>query len=140
MERPSIDKFFNDFSYENIDSIDTFYSENAVFEDPLGAIKGRKNIKAYLGKLYKNVISIRFEFSKVIREGNEEVGLWTMYLKSKNLNGGEEFPLKGNTHIRYNSEGLAEYHCDYYDMGEFIYEQVPLLRNVIGLIKNKLKH
>ena len=139
-ERPDIAKFFNEFSYDKIDLADTFYAEDVVFEDPLGKITGLKDLKKYYAGLYKNVISIRFEFSSVIRQGDEEVGIWVMYLKAKSLNGGEEIALKGNSHVRYNAEGKAIYHRDYFDMGEFIYEHVPVLGSIIRVVKGKLKH
>ena len=137
---PDIAKFFNDFSYQNIDLADSFYAEDVVFEDPLGRIEGLKGLKDYYRKLYKNVVAIRFEFSSVITQGNEQVGVWVMYLKAKGLNGGEEIALKGNSHVRYNEAGKAIYHRDYFDMGEFIYEHVPVLKNVIQIVKRQLKH
>lgn len=136
---PDIVKFFNEFSYEKIDLADKFYAEDIYFVDPLGEIKGLKDIKAYYKNLYANVISIRFEFSSVVTQGDEQVGMWTMYLRAKNLNGGNEIAVKGNSHVKYKN-GKAVYHRDYFDMGEFIYEHVPVLNSIIGFIKKKLKH
>ena len=139
-DQPDIAKFFNEFSYENIDLADSFYAKDVVFEDPLGRIEGLADLKKYYAGLYKSVITIRFEFSSVIRQGNEEVGIWVMHLKTEKLNGGKEFALKGNSHVRYNAEGKVVYHRDYFDMGEFIYEQVPILSSLIQFIKKRLKH
>jgi len=136
---PDIVKFFNEFSYEKIDLADQFYAQDIHFEDPLGEIRGLPAMKAYYRNLYENVISIRFDFSSVVTQGDEQVGVWTMYLKAKNLNGGQEIAVKGTSHVKYKN-GRAVYHRDYFDMGEFIYEHIPFVSSVVKFIKQKLKH
>jgi limonene-1,2-epoxide hydrolase len=139
VNNPDIKKFFNEFGSNNIDLADSFYAEDIVFEDPLGKITGLKNIKDYYRNLYKNVTSIRFDFESVVTQGDEQVGIWTMHLKASGLNGGNEVVVKGNSFVRYKN-GKAVYHRDYFDMGEFIYDHIPVLKQILGFIKQKLKH
>jgi hypothetical protein len=73
----------------------------------------------------------------VITEGDRQVGIWTMYLRAKNLNGGEEVVVKGNSHVIYKN-GKAVYHRDYFDMGAFIYEHIPIVGAIIRKIKSML--
>lgn len=134
-----IAKFFNEFSYEKIDLADTFYDEKIEFHDPLGSIYGLKDIKAYYAKLYKEVISIRFEFTSVVTQGEEQVGIWIMHLRAKGIKNGQEISVPGSSHIKYKN-GKAIYHRDYFDMGAFVYEHVPVLSRVIKFIKGKLAH
>jgi hypothetical protein len=49
---------------------------------------------------------------------------------------GETRELRGVSHIKFN--GKVYYHHDYFDMGAFIYERVPVLGTVIRTIKNRL--
>lgn len=132
-----IKEFFNKFDKNNVDLADKFYHPNVEFNDPIVSIKGIENLKKYYANLYKNVTAIRFEFSSLITQGDEQVAVWVMYLKAKGLNGGNEVALKGNSHIRY-KDGLAIYHRDYFDMGEFIYENIPVLGSIIRKIKSLL--
>ena len=45
----------------------------------------------------------------------------------------------GISTIRFGGkEGKAVYHRDYYDMGEFVYERIPVVKNIIKLIKKKM--
>ncbi len=134
-------EFFSKLSASNIQLVDDFYDVNVNFRDPLGEIKGVGAVKEYYAGLYKNVQSVRFDFDKQLQSGNEEVLFWTMYLKAKSLNGGEEFAVTGNSHIIFSSQSQkCIYHRDYFDMGEFIYERVPVLKSVISLVKDRLKH
>jgi limonene-1,2-epoxide hydrolase len=134
---PDIREFFNKFSKDNIDLADEFYAADIHFEDPLVDIKGLPELKQYYAGLYKNVISIRFDFHDVVTEGDKQIGVWTMYLRAKNLNGGEEVAVKGNSYVIYKN-GKAVYHRDYFDMGAFIYEHIPVLGAVIRKIKAML--
>jgi hypothetical protein len=134
-------KVFNELNKDTINSLDAFYHPELDFEDPLGKIKGLPAMKAYYANMYKNVKSIKFEFSKVLNEGDEYVGFWKMYLAAPGLNGGEEFWVEGNSHIRFDPKtDLVIYHRDYFDMGAFIYEQLPILKLVIRQVKKPLAH
>ncbi len=62
-----------------------------------------------------------------------------MYLKAPSLNSGREITVDGVSLITFRgAEGKVISHRDYFDMGEFIYERVPILSSVIGFIKNKM--
>ena len=133
--------FFSKLDANHMNLVDEFYDDKVSFQDPLGEIKGVAGVKDYYTGLYKNVESIRFEFTGQIQNGNEEVLFWVMYLKTKNLNGGKEFAVEGNSHFTFSTTSQkCIYHRDYFDMGEFIYERVPVLKNVIHFVKDKLKH
>jgi hypothetical protein len=99
-------------------------------------LKPLKNITAD----YKKVDSVRFEFERQIRNGNEEVLFWNMILKTPNLNGGKEFGVTGNSHFTFSAQTQkCIYHRDYFDMGDFIYERVPILKSIVKYLKNRLK-
>lgn len=134
-------KVFNDLNKDSMSILDGFYHPELEFEDPLGKIKGLPAMKAYYANMYKSVKSIRFEFSKIIKDGDEYVGFWKMYLAAPVLNGGNEYWVEGNSHIRFDSKtDLVIYHRDYFDMGAFIYEQLPILSSVIRQVKKPFLH
>jgi len=143
MPSPSSDKeriiaVFNELRADNVDILDAFYAQDAHFVDPIGEHNGIKDIKKYYKNIYKNVQSIRFDFSEVISEGNQHSATWTMYLRAKGLNSGKEVVVKGVSIIRFEN-GLVSYHRDYFDMGEFIYDYVPILNWLIKQVKGRLK-
>lgn len=134
-------KVFNELNKDTMHILDGFYHPQLDFQDPLGQIKGLPSMKAYYANMYKSVKSIRFEFTKVIQDGDEYVGFWKMYLAAPILNGGNEFWVEGNSHIRFDPKtDLVIYHRDYFDMGAFIYEQLPLLKTVIHQVKKPFLH
>ena len=60
-------------------------------------------------------------------------------LKTPNLNSGEEFTVSGVSEIHFDG-GLVRYHRDYFDMGEFIYERLPVFGRIVRLIKERLEY
>jgi len=136
-----IHAIFNGLDKNTMDLLPGFYHERAVFIDPLGRKVGLLKIRQYYEHLYENVDSIRFDFTNEVKEGDTHTVVWTMHLRAPKLNGGEEFSLDGNSVIRFDPEtNKVIYHRDYYDMGEFIYERIPLLKLIIGYIKSRLEN
>jgi hypothetical protein len=134
-----IQKFFNSLSFSNLSLVDEFYAPDAEFSDPIVRIKGRAKITEYYQGLYQNVESIRFEFSSLIEEGDTCAAVWTMYLKARKLKGGDEIALAGVSHFLFSPGSLlVDYHRDYFDMGAFVYEHIPLLGSAIRAIKRRL--
>ena len=116
-----------------------FYSKEASFFDPVVAIKGAAEIEKYYAGLYQNVEEIKFEFSTLVEEGNFVAAPWVMHLKAAKLNSGKLVSVQGISHIEFDEHsGNAIYHRDYFDLGAFVYEHVPIFGMLIRLIKSKL--
>ena len=119
--------------------VSDFYSEEALFCDPVVTIKNAAEIEKYYRGLYINVEEIKFEFTEIIESGNSVAAPWIMHLRVSKLNAGKLIRVPGISHIQFDpSTDKAIYHRDYFDMGAFIYEYVPVLGMLIRFIKKKL--
>lgn len=132
-------EFFNKLSISQMDLVEHFYDKEVIFQDPIHQVKGVSAVRAYYEGLYKNVETIQFQYGKSI-ESDDIVSLtWKMYLKAASIQNGKEITVDGVSIITFGGkEGKAIMHRDYFDMGEFIYERVPVLKNIIGYIKKRL--
>lgn len=130
--------FFQKLSLENIDLVDQFYAADTVFQDPIHRVVGAKSVKEYYKALYSNVKSIRFEYGKGIESGSTVSLEWKMFLVTDAIANGQEITVDGVSLIKFNKEGKAIEHRDYFDMGEFIYERVPVLGSIIRYIKKRM--
>ncbi len=139
MYTQKIEKIFNGLNKDTMHLVDEFYQTNAHFEDPMGKHMGVEEIRKYYMNLYQNVENIRFDFSNHICQSQECVSVWVMHLKASGLNGGNSIAVSGNSIFKFDESGKVIYHRDYFDMGEFIYERIPILKNIILFIKSKLK-
>jgi hypothetical protein len=60
-----------------------------------------------------------------------------MKLKHPKLNGGQPVEVNGVSQICFSGDRVI-YHRDYFDLGEMLYENIPLLGVVIRNIKQRL--
>ena len=132
-------KFFNALSPQSMELVTEFYATEVHFEDPLGSHHGLQEVQKYYSRLYRNVTDISFEFGPIVESGSTVAAPWVMHLKAQGLNKGRETQLHGLSYIRFNEQGKAIYHRDYFDMKEFIYRYVPVLNRIIAFVDKKLK-
>ena len=134
---PSIEVFYNTSNKDNlVEKVANFYDEGIKFTDPVGTIEGRKNLTDYLAQMYDNLISIHFDMHETQRQGNTVFATWTMKVRHKKLNSGDEIVVDGVSHINFIG-GKAVYHRDYFDLGAMIYEHVPVLGGLTMWVKSK---
>jgi hypothetical protein len=123
---------------DNLKLLTDLYSADITFIDPLHTIEGIDNLTVYFAGLYDNVSSISFDFEEVTSDKNSHFITWDMTLAHSKMNGGKPYIVPGVTHLKTNEEEQINYHRDYYDAGQMLYEQIPLIRNIIRLIKRRL--
>ncbi|MDO3385566.1 nuclear transport factor 2 family protein [Gilvimarinus sp. SDUM040013] len=132
---------YQSFSAGSIDSIVDLYSEDVEFIDPVQRIVGRSALRSYFQALGLNLTFCHFSFSSTVKsrgdDGNDiAVLFWIMRFSHPKLNGGNASELSGCSHIIYTDKVI--YQRDYYDLGEMVYESIPLLGSVIRRIKLRL--
>lgn len=136
-----IEKAFNTLRADNLHILDNFYHPELTFTDPVGSLTGLKAMKDYYRTMYENVQDIKFHFHHMVEEDNNIMVTWTMDLRADGLNGGEMVKVAGVSHVVFDERtNLVISHRDYFDMGEFVYETVPILGSIIRYIKKKLSH
>lgn len=138
-EHLSAKVFFESLNKNTMHLVDEFYDRDILFRDPMVEIKNRQDMKNYYINMYKNVESVSWNFPDEIIDKNKTVLVWRMTLVAKNFNGNKPLHLDGTSVIKFGGkEGKAIYHRDYFDMGAFVYEGIPILGKMVRFVKNKL--
>ncbi len=133
-------KAFNEFNPEKHEILNSFYSADVLFQDPVVQVKGLDQLKKYYASAYKNVKSIEFKFHKIRQSDDFYFATWTMNLKASGLNSGQTYPVEGLSVIEFDSHNLVKFHRDYVDLGAMVYEKLPFIGKLIRVIKSKLSH
>ncbi len=133
----SFKKLYQNLTIENIDSIRAVYAKDATFEDPFQCISGIDQLVEYFQLMYQNVSMISFDFEQVSIANSSFHINWTMNLVHPKLNKGQLLSVKGCSFIRFNEQAMINYHRDYFDAGAMLYEQLPVLKQVIKKIKQQ---
>ncbi|MDK9557816.1 nuclear transport factor 2 family protein [Marinobacter sp. M216] len=127
-------RLFNELDKGNLNKLSEVYSEDIQFQDPLGSVQGLDALTQYFASAYANAISCRFEFSEPVVDGSFSAVPWVMHLRHKRINGGREIQVDGISHLRI-ANGKVCYHRDYFDAGQLLYENLPVVGGVIRWIK-----
>ncbi len=139
-----LETFFADLNKDTMFLIDDFYAESFTFIDPVGSLSNRQGMRAYYSNQYQNLISINFDFTshviKTTTNGIEEHATWVMTMKHKSIKGGDAVVVDGATHLKRDQAGFVIYHHDYFDVGAFVYEHIPIIGGLVRMVKGKLSH
>ncbi|MFT7259643.1 MAG: hypothetical protein ACI9MS_001505 [Glaciecola sp.] len=145
------ESFYTDLASMKIEELADLYSSDVTFIDPIAAHSGITAVEEYFTKLLDNAkycvftihsieqtISIQTEIESQ-RSTNETCYLvsWKMSFTSARINKGQPIHVDGVSQLRIENDKIT-YHRDYYDLGQMIYENIPLLGRLIKRIKRTL--
>lgn len=113
------------------------YAEEVTFIDPFHRFKGLSQLHGYFENLYDNVTQIDFHFSDAIQQDDSAVQAWKMIYKHPKLNKGKEISLEGVSQLAWQGSGI-NYHRDFFDAGQLLYEHIPVIGWAIRKIKGRM--
>ncbi|GGI69857.1 nuclear transport factor 2 family protein [Shewanella gelidii] len=119
----------------NLHLLDTVYAKDICFIDPLHQIRGLDALMRYFEVLYHNVQSIEFVIHERLTQPHQVCLFWQMSYSHAKLNAGKPILVDGSSHLKLNDEYQICYHRDYFDVGQMLYEPIPVLGHVIRKIK-----
>lgn len=127
--------FYLDVKHPQLDKIDDVYAQDVLFKDPIHDIRGVENLHAYLSEMCVNVHSGRFEYLDQMASDDTAYIKWNMHFKHPKL-GNKTVTVRGMSQIQFNER--IYFHEDIYDLGQMIYEHVPILGSVVKSLKKRL--
>src|SRR5690554_30490 len=125
---------FNQLDKGNLHKLPAVYSEDIQFQDPLGAVEGLDALTHYFAWAYSNVISCQFVFEDAVVQDSSATIPWVMLLRHKRIRGGREIQVAGISHVAVKC-GKICYHRDYFDAGQLLYENLPVIGRVVRWVK-----
>jgi len=120
---------------DNIQQLHDVYSNDIVFIDALHELQGIGALEKYFAGMYQNLLYCRFDIHHVQSGSSSAFLSWTMDYAHPKLGGKENISVDGVTHLRFADK--ITYHRDYADMGQMLYENIPVLGSAIRLIKKR---
>jgi len=134
-----VDKFcayYKEFSQESIAGLDEIYHQNVILQDPFSQIEGLTQVQKHFGNMMENVSYCRFEIIEVVSNEGQAFITWTMKFAHPKLNNHQQIAVDGVSDIKFDDR--ITHHRDYFDVGNMFYEHVPILKNVIKMLKKRL--
>jgi len=137
-----IERIQQTYAALNKDTVDgdllaNLYADQVVFVDPLHRIETLPNLQAYFKALYQNVSHINFEFKKTLSDDTTAFLAWDMTFVHPKLNGGRAIVVPGTSQVQF-ADGKIIHHQDYFDSNQLLFGHIPVLKQIIGLIKKRM--
>jgi steroid Delta-isomerase len=137
--------FYTQITVESVPMLRELYAHDAYFKDPFNEVQGIDNIVKIFSHMFIQIAHPRFEVLSCIGsardekdEADEAFLVWLFYWK-KDAQGNDAPPIRGSSHVKFNSLGRVTFHRDYWDAAEELYETIPLLGSMLRFVKKKLK-
>lgn len=130
-------EFFKNVTAQSVrEKTASLYAEDVWFNDTLKTLRGRAALEAYFLKTMDHVDVFQTQVNDVARSGANFYVRWTMDIRFK----GAKEPVRtiGVSLLRFDREGRAVFHQDFWDSGAGFYEHLPVLGGVMRWIKTKI--
>lgn len=131
--------FYKDLSTSNLHLLSEIYDAKVRFVDPVGQHNGIINVESYFQHLLETTTSCRFDIQRIVEDGDYAFARWIMTLEHPKLSGGSPVVLNGSSELVVKHNKIIQ-QTDFYDMGAMFYEHIPVLRQLIRFVKNKINN
>ena len=86
--------------------------------------------------MYQNLSACEFVIQQVITQDNQAAVYWQMSYQHPKLGQGKIVTVTGHSHLKAQDEKVI-YHRDYFDLGEMLYEQLPVVGKLIRWLRSR---
>lgn len=139
MEEFLLDRFkqaYADMLRMDLASLDSLYTDDVVFLDPVRQVKGLAALQDYFVCTLENVEECRFEFLDQLSSERTAYLKWNMHFRHPRLAGGARLTVRGMSQLQFGER--VYFHEDSYDLGQMIYQHVPLVGGLTRWLKGRL--
>ncbi|KOC92847.1 nuclear transport factor 2 family protein [Winslowiella iniecta] len=130
--------FYQDMQAHSLSQLATLYHQDILLVDPVGQHHGRDAVTGYFAALLKNLRYCRFDITHQHAFDEAALLLWRMDYAHPALQKGAPQSLEGSSYLTFRDSRVI-FQRDYYDLGEMLYEKVPVLGSAIRALKRRLK-
>jgi steroid Delta-isomerase len=136
---PSLDEivaYFETVSPESVARIDRVYAPDAYFKDPFNEVRGVDAVRRVFAHMFEQVDDPRFAVTAHWQGADGVIVAWDFTFGVRGTSARRL--VRGVSHLRLAADGRIDYHRDYWDPAEGVYETIPVLGALMRLLKRKL--
>ena len=126
--------FFETLSPASIARLGAVYTDDAYFKDPFNEVRGIDRIAPIFAHMFVQVEAPRFVVTSSVAQEETAFLTWDFLFRMKRFSGAEQC-IRGATHLRFDDSGRVNFHRDYWDAAEELYEKLPLLGSLMRGLK-----
>lgn len=127
--------FFEHLGPDDLERFAEFYAEDAYFKDPFNELHGVAAITKVFAHMFATVEAPRFRITERFPSEGGAMLLWTFHFLMR----GRPQTITGASHLRFDASGKVNFHRDYWDAAEELYEKLPVLGWLLRGLKRRLR-
>ncbi|TFW17429.1 nuclear transport factor 2 family protein [Duganella callida] len=112
-----------------------FYAPDAHFRDPFNDVRGVAAIQTVLRHMFEHTERPRFIIGERLLQGQQGFATWTFVCTLR----GKEYRIAGGSHFRFDADGRAVLHRDYWDAAEELLQKLPLFGAPIRWLRRRFR-
>ena len=129
-------EFYEELTPDSLARLDQLCAPAVRFRDPFNDVTGVAAYRAILAQMFEDVTEPRFEVIDRALSGRVAYLRWDFAFTPRR--GGAPWHIEGMSEVHFNDQGLVTAHLDHWDSGAQFYGRLPLLRQLIGLVRKRL--
>lgn len=129
--------FFETISPADVDRIDAFYAPQAYFKDPFNEVRDVTGIRRVFAHMFVALDRPRFIVRESVSDGTQAFLVWDFEFSFRRGAPRGVQCIRGSTHLRFDAQGRIEFHRDYWDAAEELYEKLPVLGSLMRWLRRK---
>jgi steroid delta-isomerase len=137
MNLDALVRFYHDLSPEDLARFPEFYAADAYFKDPFNEVWGVDAIQGIFAHMFKQVLEPRFHVTDQWQSETGAVLLWDFTFRMK-LGQAAPQTIHGASHLRFATDGRVNWHRDYWDAAEGLYEKLPLVGVLMRFLRRMM--
>lgn len=126
--------FFETMDRAALDQLAQIYTDDVFFKDPFNEVRGLAAVTHIFSHMFEQVDHPRFVVTDRLLQGDQAFLTWDFLFRMKRFSS-EEQCIRGATHLRFTADGRVNFHRDYWDAAEELYEKLPLLGAIMRGLK-----
>ena len=131
--------FFEALTPASLDSLGTVYTANAYFKDPFNDVRGLIAIHGIFNHMFVALDKPRFIVTESITSGDQSGQCFLTWDFEFYFKGQRKLQtVRGASHLKFTDDGLIDFHRDYWDAAEELYEKLPVVGPLMRWSKRRV--
>ena len=138
--RAAVDRlrtYFETISPQSVGRIGEFYAADARFKDPFNEVRGLPEVQRIFSHMFVALERPRFVVTDSIVGENQCFLTWNFEFHLKRFDRVTLQTIRGASHLKFTADGLIDFHRDYWDAAEELYEKLPVLGGLMRWLKRR---
>lgn len=129
--------FFENLQRSELSRLGQIYAPQARFKDPFNEVQGVTQIEAIFEHMYRSLEQPHFYVTERVLQGRQCFLVWDFRFRFQRFSPAQWQTVHGSSHLRFDEQGLVEYHRDYWDAAQELYEKLPAVGTLMRWLRRQ---